>query len=71
MEMSKGTIKRFSAVRDYGFIAQDGGGPDVFVHLNATVTYVALLKDQRVDFDVKTDRRTGKPNAVNVRVIAE
>jgi cold shock protein len=66
---SRGTVRWFNAVRNYGFIGQDGGGPDVLVHLSATVAYSALLKDQRVDFSVKTDRRTGKPNAVNVRVI--
>ncbi|MDP9407492.1 MAG: cold-shock protein [Actinomycetota bacterium] len=52
--MAQGTVKWFNAEKGYGFIAQDGGGADVFVHHSAIQTqgYRSLEENQRVEFEV-------------------
>ena len=48
--MAQGVVKWFNAEKGFGFIAQDGGGPDVFVHYSAIQTqgYRSLDEAQRV-----------------------
>ena len=48
--MAQGTVKWFNAEKGYGFIAQEGGGPDVFVHYSSINGngYRSLADDQRV-----------------------
>jgi CspA family cold shock protein len=50
--MATGTVKWFSGEKGYGFITQDGGGPDVFVHFTAIQGsgYRNLEENQKVEF---------------------
>jgi CspA family cold shock protein len=68
--MSAGTVKWFNAEKGFGFISQEDGGPDVFVHFSAIAGdgYRNLEENQRVEFDV-TQGQKG-PQAANVRPIA-
>jgi CspA family cold shock protein len=68
--MPSGTVKFFNPDKGYGFIAPDDGGADSFVHISAVERsgMSSLDKDQRVNFEVETDRR-GKLSAVNLQAI--
>ncbi len=67
--MAQGSVKWFNAEKGYGFIAQDGGGADVFVHYSAIITdgFKTLNEQQRVEFEV-TQGPKG-PQAEQVRAI--
>ena len=67
--MAQGTVKWFNSDKGFGFIAQDSGGPDVFVHFSAIAAsgYRSLDENQRVEFEV-TQGQKG-PQAENVRAI--
>ena len=67
--MAQGMVKWFNADKGFGFIAQDGGGDDVFVHFSAIAAdgYRSLNENQRVEYDV-TQGPKG-PQAANVRPI--
>jgi CspA family cold shock protein len=67
--MAQGTVKWFNAEKGYGFIEQDGGGPDVFVHYSAIGGngYRSLEESQRVEFEV-TQGQKG-PQAEDVRAL--
>ncbi|GIG27918.1 hypothetical protein Cma02nite_05180 [Cellulomonas marina] len=53
-DMAQGAVKWFNAEKGYGFIAQDGGGADVFVHYSAIDSqgYRSLDEGQRVEFEI-------------------
>ncbi|MFC6886264.1 MULTISPECIES: cold-shock protein [Actinomadura] len=55
----QGTVKWFNAEKGFGFIAVDGGGPDVFVHYSAIQAsgYRTLDENQRVQFEVTQGNR--------------
>ena len=67
--MAQGTVKWFNAEKGFGFIAQDGGVPDVFVHFSAIQAdgYRSLDENQRVEFEVTQGQRG--PQADQVRPI--
>jgi len=68
--MPIGTVKFFNTEKGYGFIAPDGGGADSFVHISAVERsgLHSLEKDQRVKFELETDKR-GKLAAVNLEAV--
>ena len=51
--MATGTVKWFNGEKGYGFITQDDGGPDVFVHFSAIAGegYRSLEEGQKVQFE--------------------
>jgi CspA family cold shock protein len=69
--MATGVVKWFNAAKGFGFIAPDGGGPDVFVHASALQrSGLDNLRDgQAVSFDVENDPRKNKPSAVNIKPV--
>ena len=67
--MAQGPVKWFNAEKGFGFIAQEDGGDDVFVHYSAIQSqgYKSLDENQKVEFDV-TQGPKG-PQAENVRPV--
>jgi CspA family cold shock protein len=70
---ANGVVKWFNPAKGFGFIQPDGGGGDVFVHISAVeqAGLSGLDEGQTVEFEVVTDRRSGKPSAANLRVSGE
>ncbi|SEP54379.1 cold-shock DNA-binding protein family [Amycolatopsis saalfeldensis] len=52
--MAQGSVKWFNGEKGFGFIAQDGGGPDVFVHYSEIQGngFKSLDEGQRVEFEI-------------------
>ncbi len=68
--MNKGTVKWFNPDKGYGFLSNDEGGEDVFVHFSAIQVdgYKTLNEGQQVEFDVEPDpKNSSKMRAVNVK----
>lgn len=60
-----GTVKFFNQMKGYGFIQQENGGPDMFVHAN-DVNGNPLSDGDQVQYDSHWDERKQKEHAVNV-----
>ena len=69
LSMASGTVKWFNAEKGFGFIEQDGGGPDVFAHYSAIAAqgYRELKEGQAVSFDVNQGAKG--PQAANIMPI--
>ncbi|MEG0898537.1 MAG: cold-shock protein [Oscillospiraceae bacterium] len=67
--MNNGTVKWFNSEKGFGFISNDDGGDDVFVHFSAIASngFKTLQEGQKVTFDVEPDPKdSSKFRAVNV-----
>jgi CspA family cold shock protein len=53
--MATGTVKWFNESKGFGFIAQDNGGDDVFVHFSAIQGngFKTLAEGQKVSYEVE------------------
>jgi CspA family cold shock protein len=66
--MANGTVKWFNAEKGYGFITEEAGGQDVFVHYSAIDMggYKVLEEGQKVTFEVGSGNKG--PQAESVRL---
>lgn len=68
--MNYGTVKWFNADKGFGFISNDDGSDDVFVHFSSIQTdgFKTLDEGQKVTFETEQDpKNSSKLRAVNVR----
>jgi CspA family cold shock protein len=65
--MAIGTVKFFNNDRGYGFIANDEGGKDTFVHISAVERsgMTSLREGQKLSYELETGR-DGKVSAANL-----
>ena len=69
--MNTGVVKWFNSEKGYGFITNDNGGDDVFVHFSAINVegFKTLNEGQRVTFETETDPKNSSTlRAVNVSI---
>ncbi|MDX2483808.1 MAG: cold-shock protein [Pseudodonghicola sp.] len=66
--MPSGTVKWFNTTKGFGFIAPDGGGQDVFVHISAVERsgLTGLADNQKVSYELQ-DGRDGRKVATDLK----
>lgn len=66
--MAKGTVKWFDDSKGFGFISQEDGGPDVFVHFSAIVSegFKTLAEGAAVEFDIEMEAKGARASNVTV-----
>ena len=67
--MATGKIKWFNPTKGYGFIENDAGGKDVFLHISALeeAGIDQLQEGEAVSFEIGENR--GKENAISVKKV--
>ncbi|QDP00241.1 cold-shock protein [Thalassotalea sp. PS06] len=70
MSKTTGTVKWFNETKGFGFISQENGGKDVFVHYRAIASegFRSLTEGQQVAFSVEEGQKG--PQAADVTVIS-
>ncbi len=68
--MPNGTVKWFNTTKGYGFIAPEGGGKDVFVHISAVEKsgLTGLADNQNISFELE-DGRDGRQMAGDIKLL--
>jgi CspA family cold shock protein len=68
--MPTGTVKWFNATKGYGFIAPDGGGNDVFVHISAVERsgLQGLQDNQKIGYALQAGR-DGRDSASDLKLL--
>ena len=68
--MAIGTVKFFNNDRGYGFITNEEGGKDAFVHISAVERsgMTSLREGQKLTYELETGR-DGKQSATNLRAL--
>lgn len=68
--MATGTVKWFNTTKGYGFIAPDGGGKDVFVHISAVerAGLKSLADNQKISFEMISGR-DGRSSAGDLKLL--
>jgi CspA family cold shock protein len=67
--MEKGKVKWFNSSKGYGFIEQESGGSDVFVHISEVekAGLRTLNDNQLISYD--TENNKGKLSAIQLKVL--
>ncbi|HEY0213187.1 MAG TPA: cold-shock protein [Paenirhodobacter sp.] len=68
--MATGTVKWFNTTKGFGFIAPDGGGKDVFVHISAVerAGLKSLADNQKVSYELLSGR-DGRASAGDLKLL--
>lgn len=67
--MATGKVKWFNAEKGFGFITQDGDGPDVFVHYSAIETGGFKTLDEGVEVEFEVSQGPKGLQAERVKVL--
>ncbi|MGP9789812.1 cold-shock protein [Roseinatronobacter sp.] len=68
--MPTGTVKWFNTTKGFGFIAPDGGGKDVFVHISAVerAGLTGLADNQKIAYELSAGR-DGRESAGDLKLL--
>jgi len=68
--MATGTVKWFNTTKGFGFIAPEGGGNDIFVHISAVEAagLTGLADDQKIEYEM-VEGRDGRQSAGELKLV--